>query len=186
MSKSKPPLFRLFKSTFFLSAFTFGGGYVIVPLMKKKFVDGLGWLEEEDMLNIVAIAQSSPGVMAINASILVGWRIAGLAGALVAILGTALPPLLIISVVSFFYDAFRDSAEVNAFLKATSAGVCAVIFDVVLNMGKDVLKAKKRLPPLLMAGSFLLYFVFHVNIMLIILFCGTFGALLGFYDTNPN
>jgi len=70
----------IFKSTFFLSAFTFGGGYVIIPLMKKKFVDELGWLDEEDMLNIAAIAQSSPGAMAVNASILIGWRLMGVAG----------------------------------------------------------------------------------------------------------
>jgi chromate transporter len=164
-----------------LSAFTFGGGYVIVPLMKKKFVDALGWLEEEDMLNIVVIAQSAPGVMAINASILVGWRLMGVWGVLAAIVGTTLPPLIILSVISLFYTAFRDSAIVNAFLKGTMAGVCAVIFDVVINMSKDILKAKKLLPPLIMAGSFIAYFVFHVNIIFIILFCGTLGALTSFY-----
>ena len=72
MEKNLKNYFKLFKSMFFLSAFTFGGGYVIIPLMKKKFVDELAWLEEEEMLNMAAIAQSSPGAMAVNASILVG------------------------------------------------------------------------------------------------------------------
>lgn len=71
---------KLFSSTFYLSAFTFGGGFVIIPLMKKKFVDNLHWIEEEEMLDLTAIAQSSPGAIAVNASILVGYRVAGWSG----------------------------------------------------------------------------------------------------------
>lgn len=78
-------LWKLFKATFLLSAFTFGGGFVIVSLMKKKFVEELGWLEEEEMLDITAIAQSSPGPIPINASVILGYRMCGLAGSLVAI-----------------------------------------------------------------------------------------------------
>ena len=122
---------KLFTSTFYLSAFTFGGGYVIIPLMKKKFVDDLQWIEKDEMLNFAAIAQSSPGAVAVNAAILLGYRIAGIPGALVTILGTVLPPLLILSVISFFYAAFRDNAVVNAVLKGMQAGVTAVIADVV-------------------------------------------------------
>ena len=85
-------LWQLFKATFLLSAFTFGGGFVIVSLMKKKFVEDLQWLEEEEMLDITAIAQSSPGPIPINASVILGYRMYGVIGSLVAILGTALPP----------------------------------------------------------------------------------------------
>ena len=74
---------KLFSSTFSLSAFTLGGGYVIVPLMRKKFVDELHWLEEKEMLDLTAIAQSSPGALAVNASILIGYRIAGVLGAII-------------------------------------------------------------------------------------------------------
>ena len=95
-------LFKLFISTFSLSMFTFGGGYVIVPLMRKKFVKELGWIEEQEMLDLTAIAQSSPGAMAVNASILVGYRVAGVTGAFVAIVGTVLPPLISFSVISLF------------------------------------------------------------------------------------
>ena len=100
----------LFRSTFSLSAFTVGGGFVIVPLMKQKFVDGLHWIDEDEMLDIAAIAQSAPGAIAINAAILVGYRLAGIVGALVTILGTILPPLLLLSVISVFYQAFQDNA----------------------------------------------------------------------------
>ena len=95
-------LLQLFVSTFYISAFTFGGGYVIIPLMKKKFVDELHWIDDEEMLNMAAIAQSSPGAVAVNASILVGYRVAGVVGAAISILGTVLPPLIIISVISLF------------------------------------------------------------------------------------
>lgn len=74
-------LWKLFISTLYLSAFTFGGGYVIVTLMKKKFVDDLHWIDEKEMLDLVAIAQSSPGAIAVNGAIVVGYKLAGIAGA---------------------------------------------------------------------------------------------------------
>jgi chromate transporter len=186
MGKKLKNFFKLFKSTFFLSAFTFGGGYVIIPLMKKRFVDELGWLEEEEMLNMAAMAQSSPGAMAVNASILVGWRLMGLSGALVAILGTVLPPFIILSVISLFYAAFRDNNIVSAVLKGMMAGVCAVIFDVVITMGGKIIKAKKLLPILIMAGAFIVYYVLHINIIYIILFSGTLGALVSLHDKKTG
>jgi len=133
---------RLFASTFYLSAFTFGGGYVIIPLMKKKFVDDLQWIEEEEMLNLTAIAQSSPGAVAVNAAILLGYRVAGISGALVTILGTILPPFITLSIISIFYTAFRDNTVVNAVLKGMQAGVAAVIADVVMSLGSNVFKQK--------------------------------------------
>jgi chromate transporter len=172
----------IFQSTFFLSAFTFGGGYVIIPLMKKKFVDELGWLDEEEMLNIAAIAQSSPGAMAVNAAILIGWRLMGVTGALVAILGTVLPPLIILSVISLFYATFRDNPVVSAVLKGMMAGVCAVIFDVVITMGQTILKTKKVLPALIMIGAFVASFLMKINVVYIILFCAMLGALVSLHD----
>lgn len=106
-SKSKV-LQKLFLSTLYLSAFTFGGGYVIVTLMKKKFVDEYHWIEENEMLDLVAIAQSSPGPIAVNGAIVVGYKLAGMIGVLVSIIGTIIPPFLIISVISVCYQAFRD------------------------------------------------------------------------------
>lgn len=168
---------KLFLSAFYLSAFTFGGGYVIVSLMQKKFVDDLKWIDEEEMLNLVAIAQSSPGAVAINASILVGYRIAGFLGALVTILGTVLPPFLIISIISFFYTAFRDNVVVNAVLKGLHAGVSAVIADVVLNLGGNVVKDKDIVSILVMLGAFYATYFLNINVMFIILICGSIGAI---------
>jgi len=167
---------KLFISTFYLSAFTFGGGYVIIPLMKKKFVDDLQWIEDDEMLNLTAIAQSSPGAVAVNAAILLGYRVAGILGALVTILGTVLPPFITLSVISIFYTAFRDNIVVNAVLKGMQAGVAAVIADVVLNLGSNVLKQKDIVSMIIMVGAFIATFFFRINIIYIVLVCGCMGA----------
>lgn len=186
MEKKPENYYKLFQSTFFLSAFTFGGGYVIIPLMKKKFVDELGWLEEEEMLNMAAIAQSAPGPMAVNASILAGWKLMGISGAMTAIAGTVLPPLIFLSVISLFYTGFRDNAVVSAVLKGMMAGVCAVIFDVTITMGGKMIKAKKPLPILIMTGAFFAYFVLRVNIICMIMFCAALGALVSLHDKKTG
>ena len=168
---------KLFISTFYLSAFTFGGGYVIVPLMKKKFVDDLNYIEEEEMLNLVAIAQSSPGPVAVNASILLGYKVAGIFGALVTILGTILPPLIILSIISIFYTAFRDNAVVSAVLKGMQSGVSAVICDVVINLGKNVVNEKSTTSLFIMIGAFITTSFLNINVIYIILICGVIGGI---------
>lgn len=176
VQKSKHLYGKLFLSTFKLSACTFGGGFVIIPLMKKKFVEELGWIEEQEMLDLTAIAQSSPGAIAVNASILVGCHVAGILGALITVLGTVLPPLIIISVISMFYQAFRTNPIVNMAMAGMLCGVAAVIMDVVLNMSKTIFQQKRILPVLVMAGSFIGVRFFSVNIIVIILVCGIIGA----------
>ncbi len=164
-------LWKLFKATFLLSAFTFGGGFVIVSLFKKKFVEELQWLDEDEMLDITAIAQSSPGPIPINASVILGYRMAGIPGSLTAILGTALPPMIIISIISHFYTQFRSNHIIAIALQVMRAGVAAVIFDVVINLGKNVVKTRRMLYILLMIGAFVAAVVFDVSAMLIILAC---------------
>ena len=88
----KGMLLKLFVTNLYLSAFTFGGGYVIVTLMKKKYVDEFNWIDEKEMLDLIAIAQSAPGAIAVNGAIVVGFKLAGIKGAIVSILATILPP----------------------------------------------------------------------------------------------
>lgn len=168
---------KLFITTFSLSTFTFGGGYVIISLMKQKFVDELKWLDEEEMLNLASIAQSSPGAVAVNASILVGYRIAGFLGALTTIVGTILPPLVILSIISFFYTAFRTNPIVNAVLKGMQSGVGAVIVDVVISLGSNITKSRDILSCFIMVLAFIATYVLKVNVMIIILVCGSIGAI---------
>ena len=150
---------------------------MIVPLMRKRFVEELGWIEEQEMLDMTAIAQSSPGAIAVNAAILVGYHVAGISGALLTVLGTVIPPMIIISVISMFYQAFRDNPVVNLVMAGMLWGVAAVIFDVVIDMTKTIFEKKKILPVLVLIGAFIAVRFFSVNILLVILVCGIIGIL---------
>lgn len=176
MPSEKGRYAQLFGETFRLSACTFGGGFVIIPLMRKRFVEELNWIEEQEMLDLTAIAQSSPGAIAVNASILVGYHVAGIPGALITVLGTVLPPLIIISVISFFYAAFRDNNIVNLAMAGMLAGVAAVICDVVVTMLKGIFKEKRILPVAVLLAAFIATRFLNINIILIILICGIIGA----------
>lgn len=166
----------LFLSTFYISAFTFGGGYVIVPLMRKRFVEQYGWIQEQEMLDLIAIAQSTPGPIAVNTSILVGYRMAKLKGALLTMFGTVLPPLIILSILSAGYSAFSSNAVVRSILWGMQAGVAAVVANVVIGMAAAVLKQKRWLPIVLMVLAFASALFLKVNVVLILLACGVIGA----------
>lgn len=168
---------KLFFTTFFLSAFTFGGGFVIVSLMQKKFVDELKWIDREEMLNLVAIAQSSPGAVAVNASILLGFHLMGIIGAMIAILGTVLPPLIIVSIISFFYTFLSQNSIANMVLKGMQIGVAAVVIDAALSLGKELIKSKDIYSIVVCIGAFIATFYLKVNVILIILTCGFLGLL---------
>lgn len=180
MANEKHLYWDLFKSTFYISAFTFGGGFVIVSLMQKKFVEQKKWLEEKEMLDLVAIAQSSPGVIAVNTSILVGYRVAGVPGALLTILGTVLPPFLIMSVIAASYGVFRQNVVVAALLKGMQAGVLAVIMDAIFNLGKTALRQNKSFSLILMVGAFIALAILKINVAWIILACGLLGFLFSY------
>ncbi|RHR08040.1 chromate transporter [Pseudoflavonifractor sp. AF19-9AC] len=180
MAKEKKPgvLLKLFFSMLYISAFTFGGGFVIITFMKRKFVDELGWIDEQEMLDLTAMAQSSPGAIAVNAAILVGWRVGGFAGMLVAVAGTVLPPITILSVISLFYAAFAANPYVALVLKGMQAGVAAVILDVVWGLGAGVVKTKSPIHLLVMAAAFVATFVYGVNVIYIILAAALLGVVL--------
>ena len=182
--KSLKFYWQLFAATFTLSAFTVGGGYVIVPLMRKKFVEENHWLEEEEMLDITALSQSCPGPIAVNCSVMAGYRMAGVPGALVTAFGTVLPPLVIISVISLFYAAFRDNAVVSAVLRGMQAGVAAVIVDVVIGMGAAAGKGPNYLNLFIMAVCFVAAVILKVNVAAIIIVCGVLGAIRTIYTSR--
>lgn len=173
----KQVLRRLFFSTLYLSAFTFGGGYVIVTLLKKKFVDEYHWIEEDEMLDLVAIAQSAPGAIAVNGAIVVGYKLAGMLGAAVAITATIIPPFVIISAISVFYEAFRDNFLVSQMLAGMQAGVGAVIASVVWQMGSDVVRSKSAASVLIMAAAFAATCFFGVNVVLVVLAAAGVGVV---------
>lgn len=167
----KQLLKKLFFSTLYLSTFTFGGGYVIVSLMKTKFVDELHWIDETEMLDLIAIAQSSPGAVAVNGAIVVGYKICGLPGVILSILGAVLPPFFIISIISGFYTLFQENTAVQALLTGMRAGVGAVIVSVVWDMGPGIVRQKKISSIFIMFCAFIANYYFKINVVFIILIC---------------
>lgn len=168
---------ELFFTVFSLSACTFGGGFVIVSLMKKKVVEERRWLEEEEMLDITAIAQSSPGPIPVNASVILGYRLHGVLGSFVAVLGTILPPMILLSAIAVFYDQFKHNAVITTALAVMRAGVAAVICDVVINLAKNVLATKKALYIALMVITFIMGYFLDISAMVIILCCLATGLV---------
>ena len=183
---NKKMLFKLFITNLYLSAFTFGGGYVIVTLMKNKYVDELNWIEEKEMLNLAAIAQSAPGAVAVNAAILVGYRTAGIIGTIIAVFGTIIPPFVIISLISLCYTAFRENIIVAAVLKGMQSGIAAVIADVTVNLCSSVYKESGILSVLVMAAAFCASWFFGVNVLWIILACAIYGILRTFFTLSKK
>ena len=171
-------LLKLFFSTLYISDFTFGGGFVIITFMKRKFVDELHWICEEEMLDLTALAQSSPGAIAVNAAILVGWKVGGFAGMLTAVWGTVLPPMIILSAVSFFYQLFAANPYVALMLRGMQAGVAAVILDVVCSLASGLSKGKRPSDLCILVVSFTAVFFFQVNVIYIILTAAGVGILL--------
>lgn len=173
----KNKLVKLFFSTLYLSAFTFGGGYVIVSLMRKKFVDDYHWIDEDEMLDLVAIAQSAPGPIAVNGAIVVGYKMAGLLGIFISVLATIIPPFVIISVISVFYEIFKTNLIVSLMLEGMQAGVGAVIASVCFEMSSGLLKEKNKLYPIIMIGAFVANYIFNINVMIVIIVCIMIGLL---------
>lgn len=177
MNTLKNKLVKLFFSTLYLSAFTFGGGYVIVSLMRKKFVDDYHWIDEDEMLDLVAIAQSAPGPIAVNGAIVVGYKMAGLLGIFISVLATIIPPFVIISGISVFYEIFKTNLIVSLMLEGMQAGVGAVIASVCFEMGSELLKEKNKLYPIIMIGAFVANYIFNINVMIVIIVCIMIGLL---------
>lgn len=168
---------KLFQSTFLISAFTVGGGFVIIPLLRAKYVDEYGWLDDKETLNLVSIAQSMPGVVAVNAAIILGYRMAGLRGALTALAATILPPLVTLSVISCAYDWFATNPYVRYALKGMQCGATALIVNVAIDLLQKQWRKKLLWPLAIIVGTFVANFLFGVNIMLLVVIDGLLGLV---------
>ena len=176
-------LFTLFFSSFKLSMFTFGGGYVIVPLLKERFVDDLAWIEEKEMMDLFAIAQSAPGSLAVNATILIGYKVNGFVGTLVATLGTVLPPLILLSIISYYYTVFSNNIYINAALVAMSASVAAIVLDVVVKMFLTTYKEEGKKTIYIISVVFIAGFFLKINILFIILAVILYAVIKHFWES---
>lgn len=162
-------LLWLFGTQFSISAFAFGGGYVVIPLIRKSFVTKKGVFSEEELLDMAAIAQSSPGAIAVNLAVLAGRRAAGTVGVIISCIASILPPLILLSVLSLGYEAVQDNPYIRAVLRGMEAGVAALIVDVVIDMVRAVFRNRDRFSSWLMPVTFLCGFVLEVPVILLLL-----------------
>lgn len=164
----------LFWQFFKVGCYTFGGGWPIVAQLQKEFVDRRGALTAEELLDITSVGRSLPGMMIGNTAYLFGYHMAGFPGALACLLGTALPPLLILTAVTWFYTQIRD----NVYVARAMVGVRAAVVPIIASAALGMRKAAFPIPPcyVIFLLGFVLYFFCHLSCILIVL-C---GGLLGF------
>ena len=175
MKVSLSKLWKVFAAFFKIGAFTFGGGYAMIPLIQKEAVESHGWVTDDDILEIIAIAESTPGPVAINSATFVGYRAAGVVGSVCATLGVVLPSFLIILGLSFVLRQFQELRAVQYAFAGIRAGVLALLIKSLWSMYK---KSPKGWPAyVVMAGSFILTAIFDVNVLFVIIGCAVFGLV---------
>lgn len=158
-----------------IASFTFGGGYTIVPVMKDEFSVKRNLIDEKEMIDIVSISTSGPGPMAINCAILTGYRLHGVFGAIMAALASAIPSLIIITVVSYFYKEFSENYYVKSALLGMGGIIAGVLVITSYSMAKQALKENTLISAFIMISAFIASFVYDINTGIIILSVAIFG-----------
>lgn len=180
MKENKYPisLFDLFITFFKINSITFGGGYTIVPVLIDELANNKKIITEEEMLDLQAIAQSGPGAMAINTSILTGFRLRGPAGAFVCLMASVLPCIIIITIISYFYREFKANYYINAALKGMAGIIAGVLVITTIRLAKNASKERKAFSFTLMVLAFIASYILNINTGLIILISAIFGLVL--------
>lgn len=174
MKKSKN-LLQLFLSFLKIGGFTFGGGYAMIPLIQHEAVEVRHWVTDDDIMEVIAIAESTPGPIAINAATFVGYKAAGVLGSVCATVGVVLPSYLIILTISFILQQFQSLAAVQYAFYGIRAGVLALLIKAVYTMYKQ---SPKGWPAyVVMAGSFILTTFFDINVIFVVIGCALFGLI---------
>ena len=168
-------LLSLFLTFMKIGGFTFGGGHAMIPLIQREAVEKKGWVTDDDILEIIAIAESTPGPVAINAATFVGYRTAGFWGAACATLGVVLPSFVIILTIAYLMTDFMALQAVQYAFIGINAGVLALLFKALWNMYKK--SPKGWAAYVVMGASFLMTAVFKINAFIVIAGCAVFGLV---------
>lgn len=166
---------ELFTVFFRIGAFTFGGGYAMIPLIQKETVETKKWISDDDILEIIAIAESTPGPIAINSATFVGYRVCGVLGALMATLGVVLPSFIVISIIALLLNEFQELKPVKAAFFGIRAGVLALLVKALWTMAKK--SPKGAVPYAIAIAAFILSGILGVNVLLIIIGCALAGLI---------
>ena len=186
MGKTFETYKKLFTSAFYISIFIIGGGYVAIPLLQKRFVDELNWIEKDEMSDLVAISQSSPGSVAINTTISIGYKVAGFSGAVCALIASVLPSLILIMIIQRFYELFITNMYISTLFKGMNCAVAAIMVDVVLTMGKDSIKSLKYFSIPLIIITFILVYSLNINPAFVVIGFIIIGLLIGVINNKSK
>lgn len=167
-------LLEMFISFFKIGAFTFGGGYAMIPLIEKEVVENKKWIKKEDFIDLLALSQSLPGALAVNCSIFVGYEIFGIIGGLIALLGTILPSLIIIIFIAMFFMEFRDNYWINLAFKGINAAVPMLVLIAVVSLSKSL---KRSMSNILMVLVILFLLLINVHPLIIIVGSAVYGMM---------
>ena len=168
-------IFDIFLSIFKIGAFTFGGGYAMIPLIEQEVVNNKKWLNKDEFMDVLVVAQSLPGAMAINASIFLGYRIAGILGAISALIAVILPSFIIIILIAAFFMQFRNNYYVNAAFMGITAAVPMLVLVGAISLAKGIPKNLRSFITILISLIALIFF--HINPVVVIIVSGVYGAI---------
>lgn len=174
MKEKLKKVFQLFITFIKIGAFTFGGGYAMVPLIQCETVEKKKWINDDDILEIVAIAESTPGPIAVNSATFVGYKTAGVLGAAAATIGVVLPSFTIIYFISFVIDKFENNTAVKYAFSGVRAGVLALIIKALWTMSK---KSAKNIISFIITAFAFIFAALNINVIYIILACAVTGIV---------
>ena len=174
MKEKLKKVFQLFITFIKIGAFTFGGGYAMVPLIQRETVEKKKWINDDDILEIVAIAESTPGPIAVNSATFVGYKTAGVLGAAAATIGVVLPSFTIIYFISFVIDKFENNTAVKYAFSGVRAGVLALIIKALWTMSK---KSAKNIISFIITAFAFVFAALNINVIYIILACVVTGIV---------
>ena len=174
MKEKLKKVFQLFITFIKIGAFTFGGGYAMVPLIQRETVEKKKWINDDDILEIVAIAESTPGPLAVNSATFVGYKTAGVLGAAAATIGVVLPSFTIIYFISFVIDKFENNTAVKYAFSGIRAGVLALIIKALWTMSK---KSAKNIISFIITAFAFIFAALNINVIYIILACAVTGIV---------
>jgi len=177
-------LWSLFTTFFKIGAFTFGGGYAMIPIIEREIVDGKGWISREDVVDMLAVSQSLPGVIAINSATFVGTKIGGFIGAVAATIGVVLPSIIIITIIAAFFMTFKDNPVVVKVFSGVKAATVALIAIAVIDIwGSSV---KDYIGIIIAAVVFMLTGLLNVNAIYMIIGGIAAGLIITAFRRNAG
>ena len=168
-------ILNLFLTMFKIGLFTFGGGYAMIPFIQRETVEKHGWISDDDILEIIAIAESTPGPIAINSATFIGYKIAGVLGSACATLGVVLPSFIIITIIAFLLNEFQDIKAVQYAFFGIRAGVLALVLKALITMYKKC--PKNKISYIVIAFAFIAAAIIDLNILIVIICCAIIGLV---------